>query len=182
MKSAFKEEGSVPIKLWTDDIEASALQQLKNIARLPFIHSNGVAAMPDVHAGIGSTVGSVVATDKAIVPSMVGVDIGCGMNAVRLSLKASDLPDSLLAIRHQIERDVPLGTGGAHNPDRLPSLHPGLAVRYGEIVDKHPGVHNKNMERQIGSLGSASRKTRTTSTITSRLSTGRKTTRWRIAG
>lgn len=107
-------EGRVPIKVWTSDIQDEALTQLKNIARLPFV-TTPIAAMPDVHAGIGSTVGSVVATDKAIVPAMVGVDIGCGMNAVRLSLKASDLPESLKTIRDQIERDVPLGAGGAHD-------------------------------------------------------------------
>ena len=74
--------------------------------------------MPDVHAGKGSTVGSVIATEKAIIPAAVGVDIGCGMNAVRLSLKASDLPDSLTGIRHQIERDVPLGAGGRHQREQ----------------------------------------------------------------
>lgn len=114
MKQVINEEGSRPIKIWTDDIEAEALTQLKNLARLPFIAGNGVACMPDVHAGKGSTIGTVIATEKAIIPAAVGVDIGCGMNAVRLSLKASDLPESLTAIRHQIERDVPLGAGGAH--------------------------------------------------------------------
>jgi tRNA-splicing ligase RtcB len=125
-----REEGSRPIKAWVaskeaviadsmlsamvPDIEDAALTQLKNLARLPFIAPNGVAAMPDVHMGTGTSVGTVIATDKAIIPSAVGVDIGCGMNAVRLSLKASDLPDSLTAIRHQIERDVPLGAGGRH--------------------------------------------------------------------
>lgn len=102
------------MKIWTDDVEQEALTQLKNLSRLPFIASNGVACMPDVHAGKGSTIGTVIATDKAIIPAAVGVDIGCGMNAVRLSLKASDLPESLTAIRHQIERDVPLGAGGRH--------------------------------------------------------------------
>src|SRR5690606_31897849 len=100
-------EGAHPIKIWTHDVDEGALQQLKNLARLPFIHRHGVVAMPDVHAGIGATVGSVIATAEAIIPAAVGVDIGCGMNAVRLSLKARDLPDSLLAIRRQIERDVP---------------------------------------------------------------------------
>ena len=80
-----------PIKLWADDIEASALQQLKNVAQLPFIHKNGVVAMPDVHWGIGATVGSVIATRGAIIPAAVGVDLGCGMQAVRTSLTASDL-------------------------------------------------------------------------------------------
>lgn len=154
MKRVINEEGARPIKIWTDEVEDSALKQLKNIARLPFIASNGVACMPDVHAGIGATVGTVIATDKAIVPAAVGVDIGCGMNAVRLSLKASDLPDSLTHIRRQIERDVPLGAGGAHNLDRMPAIPNDLAIRYVDIVDKHPRISNKNAGRQLGSLGS----------------------------
>lgn len=123
MKQVIKEEDGRPIKIWTNDIEDEALQQAKNLARLPFIAGNGVALMPDVHAGIGSTVGSVIATDKAIIPAAIGVDIGCGMNAVRLSLKASDLPDSLLAIRYQIERDVPLGAGGKQRDERARELY-----------------------------------------------------------
>jgi tRNA-splicing ligase RtcB len=115
MKQVIQDEGSRPIKIWTDDVEASALTQLKNLSRLPFIASNGVACMPDVHAGIGSTVGTVIATEKAVIPAAVGVDIGCGMNAVRLSLKASDLPDNLKPLRDEIERRVPLGAGGAHD-------------------------------------------------------------------
>lgn len=115
MKQVIQDEGSRPIKIWTDDVEASALTQLKNLARLPFIASNGVACMPDVHAGIGSTVGTVIATEKAVIPAAVGVDIGCGMNALRLSLKASDLPDNLKPLRDEIERRVPLGAGGAHD-------------------------------------------------------------------
>ncbi len=114
MKQVIHEEGSRPVKIWTDDIDDGALRQLKNVAKLPFIHKHGVVAMPDVHWGIGATVGSVIATKGAIIPAAVGVDIGCGMNAVRTSLKASDLPDSLAAIRRAIERDVPLGAGGAH--------------------------------------------------------------------
>lgn len=115
MKQVIQDEGSRPIKIWTDDVEASALTQLKNLSRLPFIAGNGVACMPDVHAGIGSTVGTVIATEKAVIPAAVGVDIGCGMNAVRLSLKASDLPDNLKPLRDEIERRVPLGAGGAHD-------------------------------------------------------------------
>ena len=94
MKQVIQEKGSRPIKIWTDEIEASALTQLKNLSRLPFINSNGVACMPDVHAGIGSTVGTVIATEKAVIPAAVGVDIGCGMNAVRTSLTAAMLPDA----------------------------------------------------------------------------------------
>lgn len=113
-KVVMQDAGARPIKIWTDEVEDAALVQLKNIARLPFIHHNGVAAMPDVHMGKGASVGTVIATEKAIIPSAVGVDIGCGMNAVRLSLKATDLPDNLKIIRDRIERDVPLGAGGAH--------------------------------------------------------------------
>lgn len=96
------ESANKPIKAWVDGVymEPEALQQLQNVAGLPFIHSH-VAVMPDVHFGIGATVGSVIATKGAVIPAAVGVDIGCGMNAVRLSLKASDLPDSLKDIRHQ---------------------------------------------------------------------------------
>ena len=145
------EVGSRPIKIWTDDIEDSAMAQLTNLAKMPFVAGNGVAAMPDAHKGIGACVGTVIATDKAIIPAAVGVDIGCGMNAIRLSLKASDLPDSLLAIRNQIERDVPLGTGGNHQhaePDKI--LQSGLDA----ILAKHPGISSKNVWGQIGTLGS----------------------------
>lgn len=103
------EEGSRPIHLWTDDIEPGALAQLKNAAKLPFLHPHGVAAMPDVHWGIGATVGSVLATHGAIIPAAVGVDIGCGMCAVKTTLKASQLPDTLKPLLHSIERAVPTG-------------------------------------------------------------------------
>src|SRR5580704_6129741 len=97
-----------PIKAWTVGVpfEAEAEAQLRRVAALPFIHK-WVAVMPDVHAGIGATVGSVVATKGAIIPAAVGVDIGCGMMAVQTSLKASDLPDHLGALRAAIESAVP---------------------------------------------------------------------------
>lgn len=156
MKQVIQDEGSRPIKIWTDDVEASALTQLKNLSRLPFIASNGVACMPDVHAGIGSTVGTVIATEKAVIPAAVGVDIGCGMNAVRLSLKVSDLPDNLKPLRDEIERRIPLGAGGAHDHSTdigeitndlmrtvVDPLYKGDLVKF----------HNKAAS-QIGSLGS----------------------------
>lgn len=154
------EDGSRPIKAWvarnedgTLQVEDQALGQLKNLARLPFIANNGVAVMPDVHAGKGSTIGTVIATDKAIIPAAVGVDIGCGMNAVRLSLRASDLPDSLAAIRHQIERDVPMGAGGAHAGDAV--RLPGLSAT---VVDHVFGGDRdrafKKANSQLGTLGS----------------------------
>jgi tRNA-splicing ligase RtcB len=77
--------GRVPVKIFTDQIEPQALQQLINLSQLSIVHGH-VAAMPDVHSGIGATVGSVIATKQAIIPAAVGVDIGCGMNAVRLTL------------------------------------------------------------------------------------------------
>lgn len=158
MKQVIQEEGARPIKIWTDQVEDQALTQLKNLARLPFIASNGVACMPDVHAGIGSTVGTVIATDRAVIPAAVGVDIGCGMNAVRLSLKASDLPESLAALRSQIERDIPLGAGGKVQREedvqerygRLPKTTFNLCENLNEIV----GDYWKKAGPQLGTLGS----------------------------
>lgn len=156
MKQVIQEEGSRPIKIWTDEVEASALTQLKNLSRLPFINSNGVACMPDVHAGIGSTVGTVIATEKAVIPATVGVDIGCGMNAVRLSLKASDLPDNLKPLRDEIERRVPLGVGGAH--DDSTDIGEFTAMMGKTIIDPIFGGNAQRFHAkaasQIGSLGS----------------------------
>ncbi|MDE2441464.1 MAG: RtcB family protein [Betaproteobacteria bacterium] len=99
----------VPVKIWTEDIDEASRQQLANIASLPFIHHH-VAAMPDVHLGIGATIGSVIATHQAIVPAAVGVDIGCGMVACRLSIGAGQLDEkSLKKVFEQISRDVPVG-------------------------------------------------------------------------
>jgi tRNA-splicing ligase RtcB (3'-phosphate/5'-hydroxy nucleic acid ligase) len=133
VKNIYTQEGSRPIKAWTDEIEDQALTQAKNLARLPFIDSNGVALMADCHTGKGSTVGTVVGTYRAVIPAAVGVDIGCGMNAVRLSLKAGDLPDSLLAIRRQIERDIPVGTGGAHREKETRELNAKTDLHLGDV-------------------------------------------------
>ena len=102
------EGGRVPVKVFTDELEPHARAQLANVSQLPIVFGH-VAAMPDVHAGIGATVGSVIPTRRAIIPAAVGVDIGCGMNAVRLSLSAEQLPDSLARVRAAIERAVPVG-------------------------------------------------------------------------
>jgi tRNA-splicing ligase RtcB len=102
--------GCPPNIVEVPDIEESALAQLVNVSKLPFLHSKGIAVMPDVHAGIGATVGSVIPTTRAIIPAAVGVDIGCGMNAVRLSLTASDLDAGLLnTLYGSIMRGVPVG-------------------------------------------------------------------------
>src|SRR5262245_6059356 len=113
------ETEGVPIKAWTRGlpIEASARRQLENVARLPIVFRH-VAVMPDVHYGIGATVGSVVPTEGAIIPAAVGVDIGCGMMAVETTLGAAQLPDSLKALRSAIEQAVPHGrsdNGGRHD-------------------------------------------------------------------
>ena len=106
----YKEGIKFPIKMWTSkvDIEDKAFYQLLNLSSLPFIYSH-IAAMPDVHWGMGATVGSVIATKGAIIPAAVGVDIGCGMVAVETTLNANDLPDNLHGLRTEIERLVPHG-------------------------------------------------------------------------
>ena len=158
-------DGSVPIKIWTKDIEPEALSQLKNLARLPFIARQGVACMPDVHAGIGSTVGTVIATDKAIIPAAVGVDIGCGMVATRLSLKANQLPDSLAKIRSAIEYAVPMGTGGEHNAKSGIIIDGNRQGPYGWLSHSIPdsvkavfkgdlGKAAEKAWKQVGTLGS----------------------------
>lgn len=105
----------LPIKIWTTDVEESARKQLDNIASLPWAFHH-IAAMPDVHWGCGATVGSVIAMKNAVSPAAVGVDIGCGMGAAKLGLKASDLPESLKDIRHEFERSVPVGFNSHHVP------------------------------------------------------------------
>ncbi|MCJ8344142.1 RtcB family protein, partial [bacterium] len=112
-------EGGALIKAWVQgvDLDIGARKQLINTASLPFIHK-WLAVMPDVHFGLGATIGSVIPTIKAVIPAAVGVDIGCGMMAVRTSLKADDLPDSLAEMRHNIERAIPHGSGKARRGSR----------------------------------------------------------------
>ncbi len=146
----------LPVKIWTDDIDYNTQAQLSRVANLPFVYKH-VAAMPDVHLGKGATVGSVVATDKAVIPAAVGVDIGCGMNAVRLSIKAKDLPDNLKAIRNAIESVVPLGPGGQHRDAKIAGGHD-ISMRLCTIFEKHPKL-NKRVKanvfaKQLGTLGS----------------------------
>ena len=150
-------KGKSPVLVWTDEVESSALEQLKRMADLPVVHGH-IAVMPDVHMGKGATVGSVIPTRAAIIPAAVGVDIGCGMCAVRTSLTASQLPESLRQVRNQIERDVPVGFD-MHSNKRVrfksaSVVEPGLR----EILDRHPGITSKSPKkdswaRQIGTLG-----------------------------
>ena len=152
----------VPVHIFTDDIDAQALRQLHNIASLPIVHPH-VAAMPDVHAGIGATVGSVIPTRSAIIPAAVGVDIGCGMNAVRTTLTASDLPDNLARLRSAIEAEVPVGFE-QHEWSRVQGSRQARAVRplgdrLAHIVERHRGIAKmlRQFERtwicQAGTLG-----------------------------
>jgi len=150
--------GRVPVKIYTDEIELDAVRQLEQLAQLPFLHHH-VAAMPDVHLGIGATVGAVIATRGAIVPAAVGVDIGCGMNAVRLSLTAADLPDNLRRVRSAIEAAVPVGFDrhDAVSADQraLRELEPGLR----RILDSQPALEKRlkkpreTWTLQLGTLG-----------------------------
>jgi len=151
-------KGQVPIKIFTDDIAPQAINQLVNIANLPIVHHH-VAAMPDVHVGIGATVGSVIPTLNAVIPAAVGVDIGCGMNAVRTSLTASDLPDNLYSVRREIERRVPVGFDRHKKSVVNRSSLNGLDKPLDEIVHKHPGImkmlknFNPTWQNQLGTLG-----------------------------
>ena len=148
----------VPVKIWTDEVDEQSKQQLRNIASLPFVHHH-VAAMPDVHLGIGATIGSVIATHKAIIPAAVGVDIGCGMLACRLSLTANDLDEkSLKKVFDQINRDVPVGR--AQHQDNKVLVHAAMPfeARLDAMTAKHPqllksfGKFSKWMN-QMGTLG-----------------------------
>jgi tRNA-splicing ligase RtcB len=174
-----REEGARPIKAWLGtkvvserredefgvnhydkvsviDVEDAALQQTKNIARLPFIAPQGVALMPDAHLGKGATVGSVVPTTTAIIPSAVGVDIGCGMVAVRTSLKSDSLPDSLAKLRTAIEDAVPTGNAGhkdwQEDFERLSVKTPNCV--YEDVMKSDGTRFYEKAAKQLGSLGS----------------------------
>lgn len=159
MHQVIKPEGArAPIKIWTDYVEPEAMTQLENVAKMPFIHKNGLAVMPDVHAGIGATVGSVIASHRAIIPAAVGVDIGCGMIAMRLSLRASDLPDDLSATRSAIEQAVPVGFS-AHTDDATieAAWHKasGVYSDWTTVTAVLPKLKSleKKVQTQLGTLG-----------------------------
>jgi len=151
-------EGLVPVKIYTGELEATARQQLVNISKLPIVHHH-VAAMPDVHLGIGATVGSVIPTKKAIIPAAVGVDIGCGMIARRLSLTGNELGESSLRkVFNQISRDVPVGFES--HKDRDARTHAAKRFDKGlrRILEKHAGVQKRvgkkaSWVHQLGTLG-----------------------------
>jgi len=159
------QDGGVPIKTWTRGVpfEVEAKEQLKNISRMPFVHQ-WVAAMPDVHLGKGATIGSVVPTLGAVIPAAVGVDIGCGMMAVRTSLSAEQLPDNLAGIRAAIEKAVPHGRSkrfrgkrdkGAWSnvPDDVMHAWSPLSTQFDQLVEKHAVLKNTNNMNHLGTLG-----------------------------
>jgi hypothetical protein len=157
---------NVPIKAWTEGVpvEDKALDQLRTIAGLPFIYKH-VAAMPDVHWGLGATIGSVIATKGAVIPAAVGVDIGCGMSAQRTTLTASDLPDDLSKLRSAIEAAIPHGrtdNGGpndkgawAEPTEQAQRVFSPLSDRLDRITSKHQSIR-KAADRALlhaGTLG-----------------------------
>ena len=162
----FAAEGRASIKAWVRGVplDEGARRQLENTATLPFVYK-WVAAMPDVHWGLGATVGSVVATKGAIVPAAVGVDIGCGMAALRTTLRAPDLPDDLRAMRERIERAVPVGftagrgrrdSGSWHDvPDPIGHAWTSLRAGYEKLIGAHPKLgRDRSPASQLGTLGS----------------------------
>ncbi|MET9876163.1 RtcB family protein [Actinacidiphila glaucinigra] len=150
----------VPIRMWTDPaaVEDGAMQQLRNVSSLPWI--KGLAVMPDVHYGKGATVGSVIAMHGAVCPAAVGVDIGCGMSAVRTSLTANDLPGDLSRLRSKIEQAVPVGRGmhdEAVDPARLYGLSAAGWDRFWDGFDdlaEPVRFRRERATKQMGSLGS----------------------------
>lgn len=165
MPIVINEENKKPIKAWVEGVsfEEAAKEQLRNIASLPFIY-RWLAVMPDVHMGKGATVGSVIATDKAIMPAAVGCDIGCGMSAVKLDVKANQLPDNLKPLREAIEKAVPHGRtnhGGRGDrgawgnvPPRVEEYWKTLSDIYETVIlDKHPKIGKGNDQNHLGTLG-----------------------------
>ncbi|MFI6766349.1 RtcB family protein [Streptomyces sp. NPDC050355] len=150
----------VPIRMWTDPatVEDVAMQQLRNVATLPWI--KGLAVMPDVHFGKGATVGSVIAMRGAVCPAAVGVDIGCGMSAVRTSLTANDLPGDLSRLRSKIEQAIPVGRGMHADPVDPGRLHGFPTAGWGDFWARFDGVadavkfRQERATKQMGSLGS----------------------------
>jgi len=153
-----------PIKAWINGvaIEAEAEDQLRNMAQMPFIF-RWVAVMPDVHRGMGATVGSVIPTSGAVIPAAVGVDIGCGMMAVKTTINASQLPDNLRPLRDAIEAAVPHGRtnnggpgdrGAWHDqPATVTAAWTGLEPRFKAICERHPRVARGWSCEHLGTLG-----------------------------
>ncbi len=163
------EEGHFPVKSWTRGVpfDENSKKQLRNIAKMPFIHK-WVAAMPDVHLGKGATIGSVIPTMGAVIPAAVGVDLGCGMMAAKTSLMADDLPDNLAALRSAIERSVPHGRSARRRggrgtfrdkgawsdaPNDVLDAWAPLDDAFKIMVEKFPFLKQTNNIAHLGTLG-----------------------------
>ena len=156
--------GGVSVKMWTKGVpvEDKAREQLANAARLPIVFKH-IAAMPDVHLGIGATVGSVIPTIKAIIPAAVGVDIGCGMMAAKTTLRAQDLPDNLGPLRSAIEAAVPHGFSPQRNrrdpgswdnpPVSVDQVWGTLVDEFQALCELHPRLEKTNNRKHLGTLG-----------------------------
>jgi tRNA-splicing ligase RtcB len=150
---------NVPIRVWAPllEVESNVIGQLKNVAALPWV-AHHVAVMPDVHAGRGATVGSVIAMHGAVAPAAVGVDIGCGMAAVQTSLTSDDLPDDLRRLRNAVERAIPVGRGAHDEPvwegasDGLRAVGKSLMEGYETRAARVHGLGRK-VACQLGTLG-----------------------------
>ncbi|GAA2504389.1 RtcB family protein [Streptomyces gobitricini] len=150
---------NVPIRMWTDPatVEDGAMRQLQNVATLPWI--KGLAVMPDVHYGKGATVGSVIAMHGAVCPAAVGVDIGCGMSAVKTSLTANDLPGDLSRLRSKIEQAIPVGRGMHDEMVDPGRLHGFPTAGWDDFWSRFEGVadavrfRRDRAVKQMGSLG-----------------------------
>jgi tRNA-splicing ligase RtcB len=162
-----EQNGHVRVKAWIDNVEFedAAREQILNVASLPFIMKH-VAVMPDVHSGKGSTIGTVFITQKAIIPASVGVDIGCGVIAVKTTLKAEDLPDDLKPLRNRIEAMIPHGRtdeGGPNDEGTWPDMEqPGIVGSYycaklldgyNDILRDHPHIAHPKVAQQLATLG-----------------------------
>ncbi|RRD47587.1 RtcB family protein [Arachnia propionica] len=140
--------------MWADEaaIEDAAIRQLRNVAHLPWTH--GLRVMPDVHYGKGATVGSVIAMHQAVAPAAVGVDIGCGMTAVRTSLTPDQLPEDLAGLRHGLERGIPVGTGQHRTHSRTIDRHHDLGRRFKAMSKDFDDLKAHGLSRRFGSLES----------------------------
>jgi tRNA-splicing ligase RtcB len=161
------QDGGTPIRLWTKGVpvDPKAHDQLIKASKMPFIYK-WLAVMPDVHVGIGATIGTVLPTKEAIIPAAVGVDIGCGMMAVQTTLTANDLPDNLHGLRTELEKAIPHGrskirgrgsrrdVGAWANPDDTVMNGWGALVDdFNYLTQKHPKLKNTNNLTHLGTLG-----------------------------
>lgn len=152
--------GKTPVKIWTNECDETAMQQAHNLSTLDFIN-NHIALMPDAHAGVGAVVGSVIPTINAVIPAAVGVDIGCGCNAIQTSLTASDLPESLRDLRLKLESVVPTGFDQHNECIGSGDWQRATGESWEKIVDKNPGFSkglrnasaNNKWQLQAGTLG-----------------------------